>query len=389
MQGNAATTSQSRRSGWVALVVAGSLLLPAAACGGDDDDDVEPVEAAEARVRDAETAVADADAAFDEASAAFCEEAEQYVDAVDRYGRLITEGDTTVGDVTTAADDLADPRHSVESSAEDVAAARDDVAEANQELVEATEALATAQSSSTVEVTTTTTPPPPDPATVDRVEEAEADLGSAAEGISEDTTLVDASTSLNAAAFALEVAWLHLYADAGCLTSEQEAEAVRAVADYTTALQTQLQLAGLYDGPIDGIYGPSTVAAVEALQTDADLPVTGFVDEATAGALSAAVAGVSGVAADEAVIHTTAVQSALKLAGYWPGAIDGVWTPELTEALKALQTDLGVEPTGEADTATLRALERAIEEAGASDDASTTSTTAADDETATTSSPGP
>ena len=114
-------------------------------------------------------------------------------------------------------------------------------------------------------------------------------------------------------------------------------------------------MAGFYDGPIDGVYGPSTVAAVEALQTEADLPVTGFVDEATAAALSAAVSGVSGTEAEEAVVHAAAVQSALKLAGYWPGAIDGEWTPELTEALKALQADLDVEPTGEVDTATLRA----------------------------------
>ena len=58
----------------------------------------------------AEDDLADADEALEGASAAFCEDAEQYVDAVDRYGRLFTEGETTVGDVTTAADDLAEPR---------------------------------------------------------------------------------------------------------------------------------------------------------------------------------------------------------------------------------------------------------------------------------------
>ena len=380
------TTSPSRHRKRIAVVVAGSLLLSAAACGGDGDGDVDPVEAAQARVRAAESAVADADAAFEESSAAFCEDAEQYIEAVDRYGKLFSEAPTTVGDVTTAADDLAEPRRSVESSAEDVGTAREDVAEANQELVDATAALATAQSSTTVEATTTTAPPPPDPATVDRVKAAEDDLAAAADGISDDTPLVDATASLNAAAFALEVAWLRLFAEAGCLTSEQQAEAVTAVADYTAALQGQLQVAGFYDGEIDGVYGPSTVAAVEALQTDAGLPVTGFVDEATALALSDAVSGVSGAAANEAVVHTAAVQSALKLAGYWPGAVDGEWTPELTEAVKALQTDLGVEPTGEVDTATLRALEQAIEDA-TEPDATTTTTTEAPDETTTTTTP--
>lgn len=123
--------------------------------------------------------------------------------------------------------------------------------------------------------------------------------------------------------------------------------------------------------------------AVEALQTGAGLPVTGFVDEATAVALSEAVAGVSGAATNEAAVHTAAVQSALKLAGYWPGAIDGEWTPELTEALKTLQTDLGTEPTGEVDTATLRALQSAID-AATEPGESTTSTTTSGETTTTT-----
>jgi peptidoglycan hydrolase-like protein with peptidoglycan-binding domain len=378
----ATNTASRRRSRRILAVSATALLVLWGTACGDGDGEVDPVEAAEARVRAAESAVSDADDAFEEAGAAFCDDAEEYIDAVDRYGKLFSESATTVGDVTTAADDLAEPRRAVESSAEDVTTAREDVAEANQELVEANAALATAQSSTTVEATTTTAPPPPDPATVDRVTAAEDDLGAAAGGISDDTPLVDATASLNAAAFALEVAWLRLFAEAGCLTSEQLADAVSAVADYTSALQSQLQVAGFYDGEIDGVYGPSTVAAVEALQTDAGLPVTGFVDEATAVALSEAVSGVSGAAASEAVVHTAAVQSALKLAGYWPGAVDGEWTPELTEALQALQTDLGVEPTGEVDTATLRALESAIEAATEPD----TTTTSAVDETTTTTS---
>ena len=167
---------------------------------------------------------------------------------------------------------------------------------------------------------------------------------------------------MNAAGYALEIAWLRLLADAGCLTDEQLAQATTVVAQYTAALQTALQTAGFYDGPIDGIYGPSTVAAVEQLQTDNDLPVTGFVDEATAVALSAAVLAVDSEAATAAVAQTAAVQSVLKLAGYWPGDIDGEWTPELTEALKAFQTELGVEPTGAVDVATLHALQTAVAE---------------------------
>ena len=49
---------------------------------------------------------------------------------------------------------------------------------------------------------------------------------------------------------------------------------------------------------------------------------------------------------------------ALKLAGHWPGAVDGTWTPALTEALKAFQTELGVKATGTVDAATIAAVQK-------------------------------
>ena len=116
------------------------------------------------------------------------------------------------------------------------------------------------------------------------------------------------------------------------------------VRDYTVALQTQLQLAGYYKGKVDGIYGPETVDAVKKLQTDSDLPATGFVDRATALALDAKVQAIGANAATQSLTQTAAVQSVLKVAGYWTGPIDGKWTPELTDALKEFQTALGRPP---------------------------------------------
>ena len=84
---------------------------------------------------------------------------------------------------------------------------------------------------------------------------------------------------------AVEVAWLRLFADAGCFTDEEQATAVTRVADYTGRAERDLATAGYYDGPVDGVYGPTTVDAVKALQTESDLPATGFVDHATATAL--------------------------------------------------------------------------------------------------------
>jgi len=81
-----------------------------------------------------------------------------------------------------------------------------------------------------------------------------------------------------------------------------------------------------------------------------------------------------GAAAQEALASTAAVQQTLKLAGFWTGPVDGNWTPALTEALKSFQTELGVEPTGTVDAATIAALEHAIATAKAAASATPTPT---------------
>ena len=349
-------------------IATGVALLLAGACSdtdGDGDVEVDPLAAAEQRVSRAEADLTDAQAAFDDATASFCDESREYIEAVDRYGGVFSDAEATVGDVTTAGSDLEEPREAVESSADDVRSARDDVAAAEQELAEAQVALAEVQTGTSAPPadTTTTTQPLVPEATVARVEQAEADLDAAFEGITEDTPLSTATEQVNAAAFALQVAWLRLFADAGCLTDEQQQDAVTAVAGYTTALQTALAAAGYYEGPIDGVYGPETVDAVERLQTDSNLPVTGLVDRATAEALEQAVIDAGGEAATLAIAHTAALQSLLTVAGYWTGPIDGQWSDALTAALQQLQTDLGIPPTGVVDAETLSAIQQAIEEA--------------------------
>jgi peptidoglycan hydrolase-like protein with peptidoglycan-binding domain len=333
-------------------------VLLAAGCG---DDDADPVAAARDRVQEAEDELAEAQEAFDDASDAFCEEGADYVEAVDRYGRVFGDDEATVGDVTTAGEDLTDPREDAQDSADEVLEAHERVVEAEQELAEAEAALAEAEGSPAPEPPTTSTTSLPT-ASVERVEQAEEDLASAFEGVADSTPLSDAAEEVNAAAYAVEVASLRLLADAGCLTEDEEAEAVAAVASYTATVQTSLTAAGYFEGEVDGVYGPATVAAVERLQEDNDLPVTGLVDRATANALEDAVADAEGADADEAIAHTAALQTILELAGYWTGPIDGSWTPALTSALQELQTDLGVPPTGVVDAATLEAFQRAVAE---------------------------
>jgi peptidoglycan hydrolase-like protein with peptidoglycan-binding domain len=362
------------RQSVAALVVVG---LMASACSdddGDDGDDVatettasaDPVATAEGRVADAESGVTDSQAALEASREQFCVDAESYLEVLDRYGKLFTDEEATVGDVQTLGADLVEPRETVATAVNEVEAAKTALAEAEQELIDAeaalAEAIATASSvtiGSTTPATTTSTTIVP-PATIERVQQAEEDLARAAEGITAETPLSEATAEYNSAAFALQISWLKLFFDAGCLTDEQQAEAVGLISDYTTTLQTELQQVGYYDGPIDGIYGPATVDAVKRLQADSGLNETGFVDAATAEALNALLAELDLQNAAANLTQTASVQTVLKAAGYWEGPIDGVWTDELTAALQQFQTTLGVEPTGVVDAATLAAFEQAL-----------------------------
>ncbi|MET0887702.1 MAG: peptidoglycan-binding domain-containing protein [Mycetocola sp.] len=327
------------------------------------------VDRAQAQVSLKENAVTDAEAEFAAASEAFCGTSKTYVVALDRYGDVLNDTAPTVGDVREAGADLAKPRENVLDDAEGAVEAHEDLVLAEQELAEARAALEQAKTapSSPPDDAGSETPQPtrsplPPAETVDRVEQAESEFASALGSITDQTKLTDAAEEFNASAVALELAWLRLMIDAGCLTDQQAQEAQAAVSSYTAALQQNLADAGYYGGGVDGVYGPETVAAVEALQDANGLPVTGTVDKATADALQAELLALGGEAAQDSLVATTAVQQTLKLVGFWPGAVDGVWTPELTEALKACQTALGVDPTGTVDAATISAMQRAIGE---------------------------
>jgi murein L,D-transpeptidase YcbB/YkuD len=344
------------------IVTAGAIAaVVLAGCAGETD----PVERAQAQVSAKEKAVAEAQTELTAASSAFCGASQDYIEALDRYGDVLNDTAPTVGGVRNAGADLADPRDDAVDSAEAAVAANQALYDAQQELVEAQIALAEAEAGPTG---TPSEPAPAEPsstplsptASVERVRQAESELASAEASVTDDTPLTDAAEQFNSAAVALEMAWLALFADAGCLTDEQAAQAEAAVRAYTSALQQELLVAGYYTGDVDGVYGPLTVQAVEDLQEAAGLPVTGTVDKATAEALQAKLAELGGAAAQESVATTAAIQQMLKLVGFWDGPVDGVWTPELTATVQAFQAELGVEPTGTVDAATIAAFEQAI-----------------------------
>ena len=362
-------------------VALGLILLLGTACSGSS---ATGVEAAQRRVDSAKQGLADAKDELAQAGEAFCAESRDYILAIDRYGQVFDQEAATVGDLQTLGADLAEPRESTVAAAQAVLDAHDAVNEANADLAEARADLKEAKASASgtpTDVEPSPTPSPSAPAvpsaSIDRVRDAESDLEAAARGVTDRTPIVQAAETFHAAAFALEAAWLNLFADAGCLTDEQSQQAAEAIRTYTLALQTDLATAGYLTGEVDGVYGPETVEAVEQLQSDAGLTPTGLVDLPTRAALDDAVARAGSSAASQEQIQASSVQAVLKLAGYWPGAVDGEWTPELEAALKDFQRDLGVEPTGAVDAVTLAALEDLLVELTAPEAPSPTSSTSA------------
>ena len=88
-------------------------------------------------------------------------------------------------------------------------------------------------------------------------------------------------------------------------------------------------------------------------------------DTATGGATTTSSAGSGGTttpeAGNEASATVAKLQSGLTALGYYTGSIDGLYGTATTEAVKALQTDLGVEPVdGLYGPATHEALTEAL-----------------------------
>jgi murein L,D-transpeptidase YcbB/YkuD len=329
-----------------AVAVTGILLLALTGCSGDTQD--ASLKKAQATVTSKEKALTEAQAAAKAASTEFCTASTAYITAIDRYGDVLNATAPTVGDVKDAGSDLAQPGDDAQKAAQAVADTRAGVTTAEQELAEAQAALAAAQASASG-TTPSAAPsskapsPSPTPVGVTRVQEAEAEFTAAQAGTTDQTPLAQAAEQFNAAAVALEMAWLQLIGDSGCLTDAQQDTAAKAVSSYTKTLQQALADAGYYDAKVDGIYGPKTVAAVEALQKANGLPQTGTLDKASEKALRAELAAKGGAAAQEETASTAAVQQTLKLAGYWdgPGTVDAATIAALEKAI----ADIGAEPT--------------------------------------------
>jgi peptidoglycan hydrolase-like protein with peptidoglycan-binding domain len=114
-------------------------------------------------------------------------------------------------------------------------------------------------------------------------------------------------------------------------------------------LQRVMTKLGYYTGPIDGIYGPATTDGVKKMQTALGVTSDGIYGPETHAALHG-----------KGHYIVVEIQTALAEYGYYHGTIDGVYGQATTEAVKKLQTDLGVTADGRFGPQTASAFNEAV-----------------------------
>jgi peptidoglycan hydrolase-like protein with peptidoglycan-binding domain len=128
-------------------------------------------------------------------------------------------------------------------------------------------------------------------------------------------------------------------------------------------LQQRLRTLGQQPGPVDGLYGPLTEAAVRRFQSSADLTVDGIAGPQTLRTLHAELplplARGAGYGQRGGSAQVRAVQRRLRTAGQRPGPVDGRFGPRTQVAVARFQSTAGLAQDGVVGPQTWRALERA------------------------------
>lgn len=144
--------------------------------------------------------------------------------------------------------------------------------------------------------------------------------------------------------------------------------------DFVTLLQDSLSRLGYNVGPVDGIFGNLTQAAVVAFQRNRDLAADGIVGPITWAALDNAIAELEEERETEEEIeegvrpilregdtgeYVRILQEKLKLTGHFAGSITASFGHETTEAVRSFQADNGLTPDGIVGPLTWAALDSA------------------------------
>lgn len=121
-------------------------------------------------------------------------------------------------------------------------------------------------------------------------------------------------------------------------------------------LQGALRAQGFYDGPIDGIEGPRTRAAVVRAQRRARLVPDGVAGRLTRHALRVRAFAARTLRPRSTGSDVVALQFALAWRGFPSGELDGWYGPRLERAVRRFQRHVGLRDDGVAGPETLRAL---------------------------------
>jgi peptidoglycan hydrolase-like protein with peptidoglycan-binding domain len=124
-------------------------------------------------------------------------------------------------------------------------------------------------------------------------------------------------------------------------------------------VQVALRALGLYTGPIDGLVGPQTVAAIRAAQQRAHLPVTGLADDRTRqslGPLGSPLFGSRVIRARAFGFDVSVLQFILTRKGVYNGPLDGYAGPETIRSLEKYQGRTQLAADGVVGPRTLAAL---------------------------------
>ena len=141
----------------------------------------------------------------------------------------------------------------------------------------------------------------------------------------------------------------------------------RSRADITTDIQRELTRRGLYDGPVDGVTGPKTDAAIRDFETSAKLRVSGEPTEDVLRAIQRVPLKIETVPrptprpdpiADliAPTPRVIAVQRALNDFGYGPVKATGVYGAETIAAIQKFERDRKLPVTGQISPRLMREL---------------------------------